>query len=491
MKRIAALTIVSALLLASCNQNPATPQNTPNAASPDAAAPSAELNGTLMNFDPTAPDFDPNRVVYDPRGLSREFQSLSLEDRPALATDPDPNYVPESGESNLEAQALNAWPVLEYGSTGDDVKALQYLLRDYQPNLLVDGTFGPDTRTAVVNFNNSNGLGKSGTVDARTWPKLIKSVSYGATNSNAVRAVQMYLRIPIDGSFGKQTLDAVNKFQNETHVGASNWVGPATWQALIAGGSITPAPQPPSTGDGSGIVATRPIPLTNLSGLEKSMAQVYNARGAYLEGLRKQYNIPPAVMAAVMLVESGSAAYTTDWASLKGRRMTIRFENHIFYNHWGRSSLTSFNNHYRYNSAEHWKGHLFRVNTSDAWRNVHTGSQSTEWEAFDLATRLSSTNSAANAISMGMGQIMGFNFAACKYSSPAAMYTGLQTGAKAQLDAIVNFMLNRKGMLAALQTGDFRTVAFLYNGSGQVDAYSSLIQARYNAYLSVMRKYPR
>lgn len=149
----------------------------------------------------------------------------------------------------METQALNAWPVLQYGSNGTDVKALQYLLNAHGTALTIDGDFGTATLNAVKSFQARNGLTADGSVGSLTWPKLIQSVSYGDTGS-AVKAVQMYLGLTIDGSFGTDTLNAVKAFQSRTGVGVSGVVGPQTWQALIAGGTVNPTPLPtpaPST----------------------------------------------------------------------------------------------------------------------------------------------------------------------------------------------------------------------------------------------------
>lgn len=47
----------------------------------------------------------------------------------------------------------------------------------------------------------------------------------------------------IDGIFGPQTRDALIRFQNAKGLTPDGLAGPATWQALK--GSITPAPAPP------------------------------------------------------------------------------------------------------------------------------------------------------------------------------------------------------------------------------------------------------
>jgi N-acetylmuramoyl-L-alanine amidase len=57
--------------------------------------------------------------------------------------------------------------ILKLGSKGEKVKELQRLLK-----LNDDGNFGPNTRTAVINFQKSNGLKDDGMVGVRTWSKL-------------------------------------------------------------------------------------------------------------------------------------------------------------------------------------------------------------------------------------------------------------------------------------------------------------------------------
>jgi peptidoglycan hydrolase-like protein with peptidoglycan-binding domain len=70
------------------------------------------------------------------------------------------------------------WPHLvitvSQGSTDTDaVKAAQTQLNKYGSHLVVDGAFGPATRSAVVSFQASRGLGQTGTVDSNTWRELL------------------------------------------------------------------------------------------------------------------------------------------------------------------------------------------------------------------------------------------------------------------------------------------------------------------------------
>ncbi len=63
-------------------------------------------------------------------------------------------------------------PVLRQGSSGAGVLALQTLLHALDPQLTVDGVFGPATQGAVVRFQTGKGLTADGVVDPATWAAL-------------------------------------------------------------------------------------------------------------------------------------------------------------------------------------------------------------------------------------------------------------------------------------------------------------------------------
>jgi hypothetical protein len=64
-------------------------------------------------------------------------------------------------------------PLLEYGATGDEVKLLQKLLQNSgnDPGL-IDGKFGRNTENAVIKFQEKNGLVIDGKVGPETWSAL-------------------------------------------------------------------------------------------------------------------------------------------------------------------------------------------------------------------------------------------------------------------------------------------------------------------------------
>jgi len=71
------------------------------------------------------------------------------------------------------------WPLEQEGSTGEDVKTVQYLVTAHGHSTGVDGVFGPLTKTAVEAFQSSRGLGADGIVGPQTWPQLIIQVEQG------------------------------------------------------------------------------------------------------------------------------------------------------------------------------------------------------------------------------------------------------------------------------------------------------------------------
>jgi peptidoglycan hydrolase-like protein with peptidoglycan-binding domain len=131
------------------------------------------------------------------------------------------------------------WPIQQEGSTGEDVRSIQYLLNAQGSNLSVDGDFGPLTKAAVEHFQGVQGLAVDGIVGTQTWPALIIQVQNGSSGP-AVEAVQSQVDsrvdvLVIDGDFGPQTDSVVRSFQGAIGLAVDGIVGPLTWNALVTG----------------------------------------------------------------------------------------------------------------------------------------------------------------------------------------------------------------------------------------------------------------
>ena len=172
---------------------------------------------------------------------------------PAAAT-PAPAVPAASAtllSASVPAQALQPWPVLKQGPNSVwpkvTVRSLQYLLDARGAKLAVDGTFGQQTRAAVIKFQRAHHLTADGVVRAATWRALVVTVHQGSTGS-AVRAVQDQANfrnlkgtgqtLKVDGIYGAKTAAWVRGFQqaiaHEVHgFPVDGVVGQLTWQALV------------------------------------------------------------------------------------------------------------------------------------------------------------------------------------------------------------------------------------------------------------------
>ncbi|WUD72276.1 DUF1906 domain-containing protein [Streptomyces sp. NBC_00510] len=141
---------------------------------------------------------------------------------------------------------FTAYITVQSGSTGDQVKAAQCLLKaaGYDPGA-PDGVFGPATTTATRNFQTSRGLTADGVVGPKTWTALLSrgsapTIQNGSTGE-AVTRLQRALTaalgrtVAIDGVFGPGTEQGVRDYQSSRGLGVDGVVGPATWGALQSG----------------------------------------------------------------------------------------------------------------------------------------------------------------------------------------------------------------------------------------------------------------
>jgi peptidoglycan hydrolase-like protein with peptidoglycan-binding domain len=145
-------------------------------------------------------------------------------------------------------------PTIRPGATGDVVRRLQRGLRR-TPNLalIVDGIFGPQTETAVVNLQKGDSLSPDGVVGPLTWQALpeggpMPQLAVGSTGE-VVRDLQTVLTNGagqwgtgpqgIDGDFGPHTRTCVEAFQGWGAVTVDGVVGDQTWSVSLRAASAT------------------------------------------------------------------------------------------------------------------------------------------------------------------------------------------------------------------------------------------------------------
>ena len=90
--------------------------------------------------------------------------------------------------------------------------------------------------------------------------------------------------------------------------------------------------------------------------------------------------------------------------------------------------------------------------------------QKKEWEAFNDAWK-KSTQSAMQATSIGIGQVLGLHWKRLGYSSVDEMWDDAKRGEDRQIFQMAEFIRTDPILLSALNRKDWHTVAVRYNGA--------------------------
>jgi 3D (Asp-Asp-Asp) domain-containing protein len=217
-----------------------------------------------------------------------------------------------------------------------------------------------------------------------------------------------------------------------------------------------------------------PISTEGMERLHSAMAEIYNGYGKYIYEKASEIEVSPASIAAVIYVESAGQAFGEDG------RMTIKFEPCVFYDMWGSNHTEEFSQYFECNRPND----RFRQSAAENFTELH-GDHFREWTAFSLARTLNE-DAAMKSISMGVAQIMGFNYHAIGYSSANEMLNALSNSTKSQLDALFMALSYRdatgKSCLDPLKVEDYVSFANCYNGEGRDQEYGSRISQAAESY---------
>jgi hypothetical protein len=151
--------------------------------------------------------------------------------------------------------------------------------------------------------------------------------------------------------------------------------------------------------------------------------------------IAKQFNLEPAALAAFVEVETGGLGFDTSTG-----KIMIQFE-------------------------PVWMKKLAPYAPSGKWSLNKVERQSAEWLAFNDAYSKNSEG-AMKSTSIGLGQIMGFHFKRLGFSSVGEMWDHAKKSLDNQVWQICKFIETDNKLKFALKTGDFFTVAKIYNGAG-------------------------
>lgn len=210
---------------------------------------------------------------------------------------------------------------------------------------------------------------------------------------------------------------------------------------------------------------------------DKRAARTWNRYGWLLLTLADQFGFDPGAAVAVLAIESGGQGFGPDG------RMIIRFENHVFFDRWGKYHPERFQAHFTFDPAKRWQKHQWRSQSNAPWRDFHN-QQPGEWAVFEFACTLDDL-AARLSISMGAPQIMGFNYATLGYESVGQMFSDFSQNDRAQILGLFDFICGPQAnsrRLPALQAREFDNFAALYNGPGQAAQYGSLLRNVFEAF---------
>ena len=174
---------------------------------------------------------------------------------------------------------------------------------------------------------------------------------------------------------------------------------------------------------------------------------------------RKQDAVDPAKFLSFVAVETGGLGFSKETG-----KIVIQFEPH-----WFRKKAP--------------------FAPSGKWSVNGVERQAAEWIAFNDAFA-KDKESAMQATSIGLGQIMGFHYKRLGFASVGAMWDDAKKGIENQLNQLLMFIKTDTELWYAIEAGDWDTVAKRYNGAGYKalakkigrDPYDISMQKAYEKY---------
>lgn len=178
------------------------------------------------------------------------------------------------------------------------------------------------------------------------------------------------------------------------------------------------------------------------------------------------------IFAAFLQVESGGTGFDP-----RNGKIIIQFEPHVFARY-----LEQFKIPYKISITYEGKRKKYRVDAKDLSLFNGVEGQESEWKAFNTAYQIHA-ESAMLSTSIGMSQIMGFNYRKIGYRSVNAMWDDFKRGELQQVKGMASFIMNTRGLFAALHAQSWSKAAELYNGAGyKVNRYHIKLKNAYDKF---------
>jgi hypothetical protein len=142
------------------------------------------------------------------------------------------------GAMPASAHKRAQFPVQSLGDRGADVVTLQHLLRARGRSVAVSGFFGSETRSALIGYQQSVGLGGSGVAFVSSWEAIVPQLSQGSSGE-AVLALKKQLNakrkagLALTSMFDSATRTAVRTLQGHMGLSKTGVVDKTTWRNLV------------------------------------------------------------------------------------------------------------------------------------------------------------------------------------------------------------------------------------------------------------------
>ncbi len=210
---------------------------------------------------------------------------------------------------------------------------------------------------------------------------------------------------------------------------------------------------------------------------QRRVARTWNRYGYLLMQVADALGIEVGLATAVLAAEADRRGLAASG------RLVLRFENHIFWAHWGKENEARFRELFDFDPAQPWLKHRWRPSADGDWLDCH-GTQEEEWQAFECARVLDET-AAMLSTGLGLAGMMGFNFATVGYESAGQMFDAFSSSERYQIFAVFDLIAGpstNTRQLAALRRKDLDSFSTLHYGNAQAAKYSSILQGLYEAF---------
>jgi hypothetical protein len=206
-----------------------------------------------------------------------------------------------------------------------------------------------------------------------------------------------------------------------------------------------------------------------------SVARSYNSIGGLVDRLGAVTRVETIAALAVWMVESGGRPFTQG-------RPVMRFENHVFWDHWGKDNPKTFDAHFVFGghgaAGKRWENHKWRETAADPWASFH-GDQAKEYDVYHFARTLSGVELAAQSASWGGTQVMGFNHDLIGYGSAFDLVNAFARDLRWQVLGFFDFCRSA-GLVDEIRAHDWVAFGNGYNGAGGGAAYGPQLKAIYD-----------